>query len=105
MQHVDEANEFIKSARAENVPGEPPKNKVLIHCFAGKSRATTFTICYMMKELKINLKDSLDMIWKVRPVAAPNPGFMVQLKALERLVFGDNSDCELMLGVWKEKLQ
>jgi hypothetical protein len=31
----------------------------------------------MMKELGITLKDGLDMIWKVRPIAAPNPGFMI----------------------------
>ena len=44
------------------------------------------------------------MIWKVRPIAAPNPGFMIQLKALEKNVMGDNSECEVMQGMWKDKL-
>jgi protein-tyrosine phosphatase len=67
-----------------------------VHCFAGKSRATSFTLAYLMKEKKITLKDGLDMIWKVRPIAAPNPGFMIQLKALEKDVFKMNSECDVM---------
>jgi hypothetical protein len=83
---------------------QPPKNKVLVHCFAGKSRATTFLLAYLIKERKINLKDGLDLVWKVRPIAAPNPGFMIQLKALEKNVLGATSDCDVMQGMWKEKL-
>ena len=96
LTFVDQAIKFINSANAENVEGEAPKNKVLVHCFAGKSRATSFTLAYLMKEKKINLKDGLDMIWKVRPIAAPNPGFMIQLKALEKDVFKENSECDVM---------
>ena len=44
------------------------------------------------------------MVWKVRPIAAPNPGFMIQLKALEKNVLGKSSECEVMQGQWKEKL-
>ena len=58
----------------------------------------------MIKERKIALKDGLDLIWKVRPIAAPNPGFMVQLKALERNILGANSEVEVMQGDWKDKL-
>jgi protein-tyrosine phosphatase len=60
---------------AEN--GEEIKNKVLIHCFAGKSRATSFLLAYLIKERKIPLKEGLELVWKVRPIAAPNPGFMI----------------------------
>lgn len=45
------------------------------------------------------------MIWKVRPIAAPNPGFMIQLKALEKNALGVTSECEVMQGMWKEKLE
>lgn len=85
-------------ALIENKGKEKPMNKVLVHCFAGKSRATSFTIAYMMKDRAMNLKDSLEHIWKVRPIAAPNPGFMIQLKALEKSVFGEVSECEVMQG-------
>lgn len=104
LTHVDLANKFIREAISENVAGEEPKNKVLIHCFAGKSRATSFLLAHMIKEKGINLKDGLEMIWKVRPIAAPNPGFMIQLKALEKNSLGVTSECEVMQGMWKEKL-
>ena len=104
LPHIEKANTFIKTAIADNVEGEPPKNKVLVHCFAGKSRATSFTLAYLMKEKQISLKDGLDKIWKVRPIAAPNPGFMIQLKALEKNTLGNNSECDVMQGMWKEKL-
>jgi len=96
LPHVDKAITFIKAAIQTNVEGEPPKKKVLVHCFAGKSRATSFTLAYLMKEKKISLKDGLEMIWKVRPIAAPNPGFMIQLKALEKNCIGNNSECDVM---------
>jgi hypothetical protein len=88
----------------ENKGKEVPVNKVLVHCFAGKSRATSFTLAYLIKSRGITLKDGLELIWKVRPIAAPNPGFMIQLKALEKNVFGTISECEVMQGMWKEKL-
>ena len=104
LQYIDRANKFINEALKDNIEGEPPKHKVLVHCFAGKSRATTFTLGYLIKERKITLKEGLEMCWKVRPIAAPNPGFMIQLKSLEKNVLGSLSDCEVMQGQWKEKL-
>ena len=67
-----------------------------MHCFAGKSRATSFLLGYMMKIRNIRLATGLEMIRAVRPIVAPNPGFMIQLKALERSLFGDISECEVM---------
>jgi len=96
LNFVDQAIKFINTSTADNIEGESPKNKVLVHCFAGKSRATSFTLAYLIKEKSINLKDGLEMIWKVRPIAAPNPGFMIQLKALEKNFLGKNSECEVM---------
>jgi hypothetical protein len=31
----------------------------------------------MIKDRKISLKEGLERIWKVRSIAAPNPGFMI----------------------------
>ena len=45
------------------------------------------------------------MVWKVRPIAAPNPGFMIQLKALEKNTLNQTSECDVMQGQWKEKLE
>jgi len=77
LSFVDQANNFISSAVDENKVGEPPVNKVLIHCFAGKSRATSFLLAFLIKVRKQSIKDSLEAIHKVRPIAAPNPGFMI----------------------------
>lgn len=77
LQLVDQSNKFLDECLSANVAGEPPKNKVLIHCFAGKSRATTFLLAYLIKVRKMTLKDGLEQIWKARSIAAPNPGFMI----------------------------
>ena len=59
----------------------------------------------MMKTRKIDLATGLNMIREVRPIIQPNPGFMVQLKALERNLFGKLSKCEVLQGQWKEKYE
>ena len=75
--HVEKAVNFIANALKDNVEGEEPKCKVLVHCFAGKSRATSFMLSYLLKERKIPLNEGLKIIWAARPIAAPNPGFMI----------------------------
>ena len=77
---------------------EDPNHKILVHCFAGKSRATTFTLAYMIAMRGMNLKDALELVWTVRPIAAPNPGFMTQLKAYEKEKLGNNSQISVMQG-------
>jgi hypothetical protein len=44
-----------------------------------------------MKHRKINLKDGLDLLKFARPAIAPNPGFMIQLKAYEWTIFNNMS--------------
>ena len=104
LVHVESANKFIKEALQDNKESEEPEKKVLVHCFAGKSRATSFLLAYMLKERQIPLDEGLKMIWKVREQAAPNPGFMIQLKALEKNVLGKTSETEVMQGQWRDKL-
>ena len=104
LVHVESANKFIKEALQVNKESEEPEKKVLVHCFAGKSRATSFLLAYMLKERQIPLDEGLKMIWKVREQAAPNPGFMIQLKALEKNVLGKTSETEVMQGQWRDKL-
>ena len=67
----------------------------MIHCFAGKSRAAAFTLAYLLKYQKINLKDAVELVKSKRPVAAPNIGFMKQLKKYEFEIFGSNSECKI----------
>lgn len=104
LAHVEKANKFIGGALKDNKEGEEPTNKVLVHCFAGKSRATSFLLAYLVKERQIPLNEGLKLVWAVRQQAAPNPGFMIQLKALEKNVFGKTSETDVMQGEWKQKL-
>ena len=60
----------------EQVLKEDPKNKVLIHCFAGKSRATTLTCSFLMSKQGLNLRESLLHVRACRPIAFPNIGFL-----------------------------
>jgi protein-tyrosine phosphatase len=67
---------------------------VLVHCFAGKSRASTITLSYMMTEMHLNLKESFEHLKNKRPIACPNIGFVMQLMGHEKKVFGYNSSLE-----------
>ena len=55
-QHFEESNGYIKSVISN------PQNKMLIHCFAGKSRASTITLAYLIGEKKMSLSEGLQLI-------------------------------------------
>ena len=46
----------------------------------------------------MTLKESLEHIWKVRPVAAPNKSFMEQLKVYELEQLGTSSNISVLSG-------
>lgn len=46
----------------------------------------------------MNLKEGLDLIRSKRPIAEPNPGFILQLKAYEKSIFGVLSDVPVFLS-------
>ena len=83
-QYTDRANAFITEALKENGDEHAQTSKVLVHGFAGKSRAACFLLAYLIQIRKLTLAESLDKIRKVRPEVAPNPGFILQLKGLEK---------------------
>ncbi|KAL0537916.1 hypothetical protein IC582_026907 [Cucumis melo] len=74
-QHFDDCFNFIDEGRQSG--------GVLVHCFAGISRSVTITVAYLMKKLGMNLTQALEHVKSRRPQAAPNIGFMVQLKDFE----------------------
>lgn len=75
-QHFDGAYEFIESAFSSG-------GKVLIHCFAGKSRSTTVLISYLMRQYGMSVQQGLIHVKQYRPIAQPNYGFMNQLSTYE----------------------
>lgn len=87
--HFDAALEFINEARQAG-------GRVLVHCFAGKSRASTITLSYMMTEMHLNLKESFEHLKTQRPIACPNIGFVMQLMGHEKKIFGTNSSLDAL---------
>ncbi|XP_031566438.1 dual specificity protein phosphatase 16-like [Actinia tenebrosa] len=71
------AFEFIDKAREAN-------SRVLVHCFAGKSRSATIAIAYIMKHLGLPLDEAYRFVKEKRPTISPNLNFMGQLVQFEK---------------------
>lgn len=51
------------------------KNKILIHCFAGRSRSAAVVLFYMIKKYELNINEAYDLILKKRHVVNINKSF------------------------------
>lgn len=71
------AFEFIDNAFAQG-------GKVVVHCFAGKSRSASIVIGYIMTKKTMKFNEALKMVITKRPIVEPNLGFMAQLINLEK---------------------
>ena len=71
-QYFPSAIKFINDALNKN-------GKVLVHCTAGISRSASIIIAYLMTMGKLNLQSAVDYTRTLRPIIAPNPGFITQL--------------------------
>lgn len=66
--------------------------KILVHCFAGRSRSGTICCAYLMKKNGLTLEQALKEIKEKRFCVMPNPGFLFQLQLYEKnLRFPDYS--------------
>jgi protein-tyrosine phosphatase len=74
----------------ECVLRESSENKVLVHCFAGRSRSVAIILAYLMYKLRIPLSVALLHVRQFRASANPNIGFINQLKAFEQELFESN---------------
>ncbi|KAF8647848.1 hypothetical protein AX16_006516 [Volvariella volvacea WC 439] len=77
---IEQSCEFIESAK---------DGKILVHCLAGISRSSSIVTAYLMTKCDMRLKEALGVVIRARPAACPNPGFIRQLKELEKKVYGD----------------
>lgn len=66
------AHEFIEKA------------PTVVHCFAGISRSATLVLAHLMIKYKITLEEALKRVRAARGQINPNPGFIAQLKQLEK---------------------
>jgi atypical dual specificity phosphatase len=53
--------------------------RILVHCFAGKSRSASIVIGYIMKKEKITFENALQVVQLIRPCVEPNLSFCTQL--------------------------
>jgi len=54
---------------------------VLVHCSRGASRSVSMVVAYLIRFYDLSFEEGLDFVKKKRPEAAPNPGFVTQLKS------------------------
>ena len=59
------------------------KKGVLINCYAGISRSSTFVIAYLMNKYNMNLDDAYSFVINKRLIIQPNSGFLKILKSYE----------------------
>lgn len=57
--------------------------KLLVHCYQGKSRSVTVCCAYLIKYHNHSVESALELIREVRPIAAPNSGFLMALQGFE----------------------
>lgn len=60
-----------------------PKKRILVHCFAGKSRSASLVIYYLMKKYKYTMDEALNYLKERRPQINLNCKFLQEIK--ERL--------------------
>lgn len=78
----EQAYDYINEIRAKG-------NKVLIYCFAGKSRSATIVVYYFMKKYNMNFETAHSFVKEKRSCISLNPGFIAQLKAVStRIILG-----------------
>lgn len=81
-QHFDECFNFIDEAKSMG-------GAVLVHCFVGRSRSVTVVVAYLMKKQGMSLSQALGHVRSKRTQAAPNSGFMSQLRDYEKSLRGN----------------
>jgi len=75
-----------------------PNAKILVHCFAGRSRSVSIILAYLMVWHRITLKVALHHVRSIRPSANPNTSFMRHLKAFEQELFARHGEPENQPG-------
>jgi hypothetical protein len=60
-------------------------------------------LAYLMGRQQMTLREGLDLVKSKRPIAEPNAGFIIQLKAYEQSLFGKLSDVPIFLSKVKNE--
>uniref|UniRef100_A0A7S0D7T6 Dual specificity phosphatase n=1 Tax=Micromonas pusilla TaxID=38833 RepID=A0A7S0D7T6_MICPS len=87
--HFEKCLKFIARALLDG-------GRVLVHCFAGRSRSSTVVAAYVMATEGLSLEETMALIKNARPCAMPNAGFAKQLAAFERRLSAARSEGRLL---------
>jgi predicted protein tyrosine phosphatase len=74
--HFEACRSFIASAISSG-------GSVLVHCQMGRSRSAVLCAAFLMAEHQYDWRSALQCVQRARPSAAPNVGFLRQLKRYE----------------------
>lgn len=78
QKHFKECLQFIQKAIREN-------GKILVHCHAGVSRASTIVLLHLMVNSGYNLSEAWKKLKLIRSVINPNPGFWNRLVDIDKM--------------------
>lgn len=92
---VTEALEFIINAQRGG-------GRVLVHCYQGISRSATVVLAYLIQYEGLSLMNAIARLRLTRPQAAPNPGFLFYLRALERNASNERNDSSGICSIVKD---
>lgn len=79
--YLDEFIEFINAAHKD-------AGTVAVHCMEGISRSVTLVLAYRILQERLSLGKAFAEMRLVRPQAEPNPGFLQELRELEKKILG-----------------
>lgn len=77
---LEKTNKIIDEVRAQN-------GRILIHCNAGVSRASSICIGYLIHVNLMNFTEAFDLVKSRRECIQPNQGFLKQLKEISKEIF------------------
>ena len=81
--HFESVFQFLQGASAEA--------PVVVHCQMGVSRSATLVIAYLIKQLRLTLRQAVWLTRSCRSVIFPNAGFLQQLLEFEEKTLGQAS--------------
>lgn len=78
--YFDEVADLIEQVRQTN-------GKTMVHCVAGVSRSASLCLAYLMKHMKMSLKDSFELVRSVRLVCSFLLRFQIQNHNINFIIF------------------